>query len=198
MDYADQDRPALGVPGQGPNGTTGAASQGVPVFPQPEGPYFPSGGSQQRGFRAGSLWDQEAAYDLSRYVKGNGATGSIPHPTQERIDKFMEIGAMFEVEAQRLKHEAAEKQRQLNAERRKKMMEAAEKGEEYVEPFDVEEAKKEVKEALAELHRMHDEMRDHLAEFCKGHPTRAALGKLPDPEFRRFNNWVGNLINPEV
>lgn len=190
MDYSD--RPALGVPGQGPNGTSGAA----PTFPQPDGPFYPE--PQQHGFTAGSVWEREAAYDLTAYVKGNGAVGTIPHPTQERIDKFMEAGAMFEVEAMRLQHEAQEKQRQANAERTKAMQEAAAKGEEYIEPFDVEAAKKEAKEALAKLHQMHDEMRDDLAEFCKGHPTRAALGKLPDPEFRRFNNWVGSLINPEV
>ena len=105
---------------------------------------------------------------------------------------------MFEVEALRLQHEAQQAQAKANAERRKAMQDALQAGEEYIEPFDVEEAKKEVKQALKELHEMHDQMRDHLAEFCKGHPTRAALGKLPDPEFRRFNNWVGSLINPEV
>lgn len=189
--FEHPDRPALGLPGQGPNGST------TPVFPQPDGPYLPDS-SAQYGFRAGSLWEKEAKYDLSHYVKGNGATGMIPHPTQERIDKFMEAGAMFEVEAMRLQHDAAEAQRKARAERMKAMQEAAAKGEEYVEPFDVETAKKEAKEALDELHRMHDQMRDHLAEFCKGHPTRAALGKLPDPEFRRFNNWVGSLINPEA
>lgn len=193
--FEHPDRPALGLPGQGPNGNT--ASSANPVFPQPDGPYLPDS-SAQYGFRAGSLWEREAQYDLSHYVKGNGATGVIPHPTQERIDKFMEAGAMFEVEAMRLRHEAEQAQAKANTERRKAMMDAAEKGEEYVEPFDVEAAKKEVKEALAKLHDMHEQMRDHLAEFTKGHPTRAQLGKLPDPEFRRFNNWVGSLINPEV
>jgi hypothetical protein len=192
MDYPEN-RPALGIPGQGPNGSPPAA------FPQPEGFFSPDpSGATQHGFTAGSMWDREAKYDLSNYVKGNAATGTIPHPTQERIDAFMEAGAFFEVEAMRLQHEAAMQQRQLNAERQKKIKEAAKKGEVYIEPFDVEEAKKEAKEALSELHRLHDQMRDHLAEFCKGHPTRAALGKLPDPEFRRFNNWVGSLINPEV
>ena len=189
MDHPD--RPALGLPGQAPNGTN------APVFPQPEGPYY-SPNMQEHGFTAGSVWDKEAAYDLSTYVKGNGATGTIPHPTQERIDKFMEAGAMFEVEAMRLQHEAETKQAKANAERRKAMLEAAKKGEEYVEPFDLEQTKKEVLEALQELKNSHDRMRDHLAEFCKGHPTRAVLGKLPDPEFRRFNRWVGSLINPEV
>lgn len=192
--FEHPDRPALGVPGQGPNGTT------APVVPQPQGPFYPSGVAQPSpsGFTAGAVWEREAQYNLSHYVKGNGATGMIPHPTQERIDKFMEAGAMFEVEAMRLQHEAAEAQRNANAERHKAMTEAAQKGQEYVEPFDVEQAKKEAKAALKELHEMHDQMRDHLAEFCKGHPTRAALGKLPDPEFRRFNNWAGSLINPEV
>ena len=189
--FEHPDRPALGVPGQGPNGNTAAAA-----FPPPEGPFYPD--QQPSGFTAGAVWEREARYDFTHYFKGNNATGTIPHPTQERIDKFMEAGAMFEVEAMRLQHEAAEAQRKANAERRKAMQEAVEKGEEYVEPFDVEQAKKEAKEALAELHAMHDRMREHLAEFCKGHPTLTSLKKLPDPEFRQFNNFVGSLINPEV
>jgi hypothetical protein len=166
--------------------------------PQPTGPFDPGQGQappapRKRGFTAGEMWDGE--WDITRY---GGAKGVVPMPTQERIDLFRRRGAEFDIEAQRLLHEAQKAQAKLNAERRKAREKAASEGKDYIEPFSAKRLQKEHEEAEAEERRLYSQMRDFVAEFCAGSPTREQLDVLPDHEFRRFAYYLGEQLNPEV
>lgn len=148
--------------------------------------------SATSGFDAGNLWDGH--YVLRPYVD---AEGDIPIPTQQRIDNFRRKMGVFALDLQKAADDAARAQRKAEAEARKAELAAIEKGEEVdTEPFDVEKAKADLEEAIAEERRIYDEMREHVATFCQGHPTKAQLNKLPDAVFLKFVDFVGGLINP--
>lgn len=163
--------------------------------PQPEGPFYPSAAPvpKKRGFTAGEMWDGE--WDFTRY---GGTRGVVPMPTQERIDLFRRRGAEFDIEAQRLLHEAKKAQAKLDVERRKAREKAALEGKDYIEPFSAKKLQKEHEEAEAEERRLYGQMRDYVTEFCAGSPTREQLDVLPDHEFRRFAYYLGEQLNPEV
>lgn len=162
------------------------------AFPQAQGPFYPQA-PQKRGFTAGELWDGD--WDFSHY---GGGKGSVPMPTQERIDLFRQRGAEFAVDLERLAYEARKAQAKVNAERRKAQEKARAEGKEYIEPFSAKKALKEIEEANAEEKRIYETMRGFVAEFCAGSPTREQLDILPDHEFRRFANYLGSQLDPEV
>jgi hypothetical protein len=159
--------------------------------PLPEGPFYPQ--PSRGGFDAGDLWNGH--YVLRPFVE---AEGDVPHPTQERIDTFRRKGAEFAVEAEKLAREADAAQRKLDEKRQKAKEKAEAEGKEYVEPFNADKLLKDVEHAMSEERRLYDTMRDHVAEFCAGSPTRDELGALPDFKLRQFIDWIGSLINPEV
>lgn len=156
-------------------------------------PGHPPGPRRAGGFDAGALWDGH--YTLRPFVD---AEGDIPHPTQARIDAFKRKGAEFAIEAERLARDAEAAQRKLDARREDARAKAEAEGKTYTEPFNATKQLKELEEAMSEERRLYDLMRDHVAEFCAGSPTREELGTLPDFKFREFVDWIGSLINPEV
>jgi len=161
-------------------------------IPQPAGPYYPQA-APKKGFTAGSTWD--GAWDFTNF---GGGTGYTPMPTQERIATFRRRGSEFTVEGERLIHEAEKAEAKTRAERRKAAEKAYGEGKEYIEPFSAKKSLKELEDAEAERNRLYDQMRDFVAEFCAGSPTREQLDALPDHEFRLFTNYLGEQINPEA
>lgn len=179
-----------GVPGMPPSVLGQMRGESLP----PQGPFVPQAAPvQHRGFSAAALWD--GVWDFRPEVD---AWGEIPHPTQERIDTFRRKGAEFAVEAERLAREAEAAQRKLEKKREEARAKAQAEGKEYNEPFNAKKLLADVNEAIGEEHRLYNVMRDHVAEFCAGSPTREHLDGITDPTFRRFVDHIGSLINPEV
>lgn len=173
MDY--RDKPPLGLPQHRGNGAVSAAPDpGVPMSASPSG-----------GFDAGAVWDGH--YTLRPYAD---AEGDIPVPTQERIDDFRRKMGKFVVDLQKAADEQAKARRKAEEEQAKDPT--------YGENFDAERAMADLEQAIAEERRIYGEMRDHVAAFCKGKPTRKQLEKLPDVVFLKFADFVGGLINPEA
>lgn len=164
----------------------GVTSSGAPPhvlaqmrgIPEPQGPFYPQAPPAPQGFDAGTVWD--GRYNLRPYVD---ASGEIPPPTQERIDRFQRDVARLLIELEQADRDAAAAQEKANTEE---------------DAFSVEAAMKEVEEAIAEKDRVVGLMKDHVADLCKGNPTRKQLEKLPEYVFRAFNDYIGRLINPEA
>ena len=131
------------------------------------------------GFDASDVW--VFPYTLEPYVK---ASGHVPPPSQERIDRFQRDVAKFYIEYDRAAREAESAQATADAD--------------PGEAKPLEEALADVDRAVEEKNAAVGKMKDAVAHLCNGHPTRNQLEKLPEYVFMRFVEVLGRKVNPEA
>jgi hypothetical protein len=138
----------------------------------------PSPSPAPDGFDASNVW--VFPYTLEPYVK---ASGHIPPPSQERIDRFQVGVSKFWLEYERAAREAEKAQANVST---------------LEEEKPLEEALAEVDRAVEEKNVAVGKMKDAVADLCNGHPTRKQLDKLPEYVFMSFISVIGRKLNPEA
>ena len=149
------------------------------AFPGAQGPFYPQAAPPEpEDFSGDSIW--HFTYNFGKYAKGKEIKGEVPVPTQARIDAYERDITMLRVE---LDHAArAEQQAIAQAE--------AAQGQ------SLEEARANVERAFEFKRAVMDKMRDALAAFCGGHPTRKQFDLLPENALIAFNNAVQRKLSP--
>jgi hypothetical protein len=157
----------------------GAQSQG---FPGAQGPFVPTPvAPEPDDFSGDNVW--KFTYNFGKYAKGRDVKGEVPTPSQARIDKYERDLTMLQVE---LEHAARQEQQAVQ------QAEAAQQG----AGLSIEEARETVERAFAFKQQVMDKMRDALADFCGGHPTRKQFDLLPENALIAFNNALRRKLNP--
>lgn len=156
---------------QPPNGT---------AFPNAQGPFM-SQAPPPDDFSGDDVW--KFTYNFGKYAKGKDITGEVSTPTQARIDKYERDLTLLRVE---LDYAARQEQEAIQ------QAEAAKQG----GGPSLEEARQTVERAFEFKRQVMDKMRDALADFCGGHPTRKQFDLLPENALIAFNNAVQRKLSP--
>jgi hypothetical protein len=136
-----------------------------------------------RGFTAGSTWDDDAYYDLTRF-SGKSATGTTPMPNQTKIDRFQREMARHFIELDVAEREETKARGALD--------------EDQVDERSVEERLAEVDKILEMKREIYGKFADTCAALCSNKPTAKQLKDLPENELKRFINHITELIDPNV
>lgn len=159
--------------------TTSTVGNGMPYTPQ--GPFTPGASPEPDDFSGDSVW--KFTYNFGKYSKGKEVRGEVPVPTQARIDAYERDLTMLRVE---LDHAARQEQAAIQ------QAEAAQQG----QGQSIEEARATVERAFEFKRQVMDKMRDVLADFCAGHPTRKQFDLLPENALIAFNNAIQRKLSP--
>ncbi len=159
--------------------TNPAFTNGGGGFPQAQGPFVSQ--APPEDFSGDDVW--KFTYNFGKYAKGKDVKGEVPVPTQARIDKYERDFTKIQVEL-----EVASRQEQ----RAIAQMEEAHQGQGPT----LEEAMAAVERTLALKAKAVDGLRDCLADFCGGHPTRKQFDLLPENALIAFSNAIRRKLNP--
>lgn len=155
-------------------------------IPQPEGPYYPQPQQQQPQatpeppafFDAGDLWK------VGYRFPAQGVEGSVPQPSQAKIDRYERERAKVLVRLEIVERRALEAQGRLN-----------QVLDQNLEQYEAE-AYQEVEKALEQKSKVISQFKDIVAELCSNKPTRKQLEKEPENVFFAFHNYLREHLNP--
>jgi hypothetical protein len=153
-------------------------------FPGAQGPFYgqPAPTPEPDDFSGDSVWT--FTYNFGSYAKGKDIAGAVSIPSQARIDKYERDISMLRVE---LDHAARAEQQAIAQ---------AEAAQHTTGGPTLEEARAAVERAFDLKAEVMNKMRDALADFCAGHPTRKQFDLLPENALIAFNNAVQRKLAP--
>lgn len=132
-------------------------------------------------FSGDDVW--RFTYNFGKYAPASKPIkGEVPTPTQPRIDSYERDLSRITVE---LEHAAGEETRALAR------LEASQG-----EGRSVEEAMAGVERAFALKSEVLEKLKDAMANFCGGHPTRKQFDLLPENALFAFNNAIRKKLSP--
>lgn len=149
-------------------------------FPQAQGPFYPT--PEPDDFSGDDVW--KFTYNFGKYAKGKDVRGEVPIPTQARIDAYERDYTRVQVE---MGYAAQQEERAL---RQADEAKAGEGG------ISLEEAMQYLDNAFKAKTESVDKLRDVLAAFCGGHPTRKQFDLLPENALVAFNNAIRRKLDP--